>query len=151
MVSDNKIKLKSEMEMEKSQKAWKWGPGLAMPYRESGGKAPCTWRLFLNLKTLFPGTFSCFKQPLTKYSLLCCKAFFQRNKPGLDKGQYPKTQVYTSNKGCTHNHLSFWSYVLVSVGRSSCQQLTNDSIQKRKANLVIVTAPGNKISKANNE
>ena len=27
----------------------------------------------------FSGTLSCFKQPLTKYSLLCFKAFFQRN------------------------------------------------------------------------
>ena len=43
--------------------------------------------------------------------------------------------------------------MLVYVGRSSCQQLTTDSIQKRKASLAIVTAPGNKISwsKASNE
>ena len=37
---------------------------------------------------------------------------------------------YTLNKnskGCTHNDLSFWSYVLVYVGRSSCQQLTANS------------------------
>ena len=40
----------------------------------------------------------------------------------------------TNSKGCTRNHLSFWSYVLVYVGRSSCQQLTNDSIHKRKQN-----------------
>ena len=59
-------------------------------------------------------------------------------------------RLYTSNinnKGCTHSHLSFWSNVLVYVGRSSCQQLTNDSIQKRKA----CFAPGNEISKASNE
>ena len=63
-------------------------------------------------------------------------------------------RLYTpniNNKGCTRNHLSFWSYVLVCVGRSSCQQLTNDSIQKRKASLVVITAPGNKISKARNK
>ena len=37
------------------------------------------------------------------------------------------------------------------MDRSSCQQLTYDSIQKRKANLVIVIAPEIKISKASNE
>ena len=37
-----------------------------------------------------------------------------------------------NNKGCAHNHLSFWSYVLVYVGRSNCQQLANDSIQEIK-------------------
>ena len=37
-----------------------------------------------------------------------------------------------NNKGCAQNHLSCWSYVLVYVGRSSCQRLTNDRIRKRK-------------------
>ena len=44
-------------------------------------------------------------------------------------------RLYTpniNNKGSIHNHLSFWSYVLVYVSRSSCQQLTKDSIQNRK-------------------
>ena len=39
----------------------------------------------------FPGTLSHFKQSITKYNILCFKAIFQRTKPGLDKGQYPKT------------------------------------------------------------
>ena len=78
--------------------------------RGSGGKAPggggggrgggVREQSPLKLKTFskskvrkppFPDTLSCFKQPLTKYSLLCFKAFFQRNTPGLDKGPYPKT------------------------------------------------------------
>ena len=37
------------------------------------------------------------------------------------------------------------------MGRSSCQQLINDSFLKRKASLVIVIVPGNKISRASNE
>ena len=43
-------------------------------------------------KNPFPGTLSCFKQPLTKDPFLCFnlfKAFFQRNKPGFDNGQFP--------------------------------------------------------------
>ena len=47
-----------------------------------------------------------------------------------------RSKDYTSkinNKGCTHNHLSCWSYVLVYMGSSSCQQFTNDSIQESKS------------------
>ena len=152
-------------------------------------------------KKTFPGTLSCFKQPLTKSSLLRLKVFFQRNKPGgeaswnwrpflnlrhekphfqtlyplsnkhsqntlycawrlssretsLAKAKVTIQRLYTpniNNKGSTHHHLSFLSYQLIYMRRYSCWQLTNDNIQKRKASLVTVTAPRNKISKASNE
>ena len=35
----------------------------------------------------FPGTLSCFKKPLMTYSLLCFKAFFQRNKQDNGPGR----------------------------------------------------------------
>ena len=81
------------------------------------------WRLFfhlnLSLKTPISGTSSCFKQPLTKHSLLC----FKEEQTRL-RQRFPSKDCTPNinNKGCTHNHLSFWSYVLVYVGRSSCQQ-----------------------------
>ena len=46
-----------------------------------GVRGPKDRRLFFlikAMKTPFSGTLYCFKQPLTKYSLLCFKAFFQR-------------------------------------------------------------------------
>ena len=90
----------SETEMEESLKAlqWggtrategpQWGPGATAPVGVRR-QSPWSWRLFSKStvwKPPFPGTLSCFKQPLTKYSVLRWKAFFQRNKPGLDKHQ----------------------------------------------------------------
>ena len=91
--------------MEESQKTWKWGSEAESFFSKSK-----VW------KTPFPGTLSCFKQLLTKYSLLFFKSFFQRNKPGPDKGLYTKT-LYPNinNKDCTHKHLSLWAYVPVYV------------------------------------
>ena len=56
-----------------------------------GAKSPKAEGLFLNLR--YEKTISwhfCFKQSLTKYSLLCYKAFVQRNKPGLNKDLFSK-------------------------------------------------------------
>ena len=61
-----------------------WGPG-AMALVGVRRRSPLKLKAFTTSKvwkTPFPSNLSCFKQPLTKYSLLCFKAFFQRNKPG---------------------------------------------------------------------
>ena len=58
-------------------------------------------------------------------------------------------RLYTgniNNKGCTHNHLSFWSYVLVYMGRSSCQQLANRHLEEK-----CKLAPWNKMSQVSNK
>ena len=81
----------------------RWGLG-ALPLAGVRGFAPWSWKLFFfffsKLKIWkYPSsnTVSCFKQPLIIHSLLCFKAFFQRNKPGFDKGFYPKT-LYSWHK-----------------------------------------------------
>ena len=97
--------------MKENEKAGKWGFGrgggglLRTPVGcrgvASGGSLGAKPTEAENLfqikdmkKTHFPDTLSSIKQPLKKYSLLCFKAFIQRNKPGFDKGFYPKT-LYT--------------------------------------------------------
>ena len=108
---------KSEMGMEENQNAWMWGPGATHPMvsnshsqntlncalvsgflpEEQTRQLPWIWTVFFSKskvwKTPLPGTLSSLKHPLTNYSYcaLTSKAFFQRNKPDLDKDQYPKT------------------------------------------------------------
>ena len=128
----------SQMGMEESQKP------------ESGG--PKAERFFFKLKVWkkVSGTLSCFKQTLTIYSWLYFKVFFQRNKAGSDKGFYSKT-LYTlniNNKGCTHNHLSFWS---LCFSTWAGVVVSNSLMTASRGSFVTVTAPGNKISKTSND
>ena len=127
------------------------------------GKVPWSWRLFLNQryeKNPFPNTLSSFKQPLTNYSLLSIKAFFQRNKQGnapVGSGaktlwqmsiskhsvlliQTTKVALHTITFLFGHMCLSTWAEAVVS-----------NSHPEEKASLVNVIAPGNKISKASNK
>ena len=63
-------------------------------------------------------------------------------------------RLYTpniNNKGCTHNHLSLWSYDCACLRGQEQLSATDVSIQKRKARLGIVTAPRNKMSKESND
>ena len=120
--------------MEESQKARKGDPGAFFgPQWGWGGFAPWCWKSKI-WKSPLSGTLFCFKQPLTN-TLYCALRFSSRGS-NQTKANVSIQRLYThtiNNKGCTHNHLSFWSYVLVYVGRRSYQQFTNDSIQKSKA------------------
>ena len=98
------------------------------------------------MKNPFPGTLSCFRQPLTKSSLLCFKVFFPEEQTRLRQRSIPKDYTPNINNKVAHiitflsdMCLSTWAGAVVSNS-----QLTNDRIQKRKASSVIVIAPGNK-------
>ena len=98
--------------------------------------------------------FILFKTTTHKKLFTVLEGFLPEEQTRLRQRSLSKDSVHNTNinnKGCTHDHLSFWSYVLVYMGRSSCQQLTYDSIHKRKACLVIANAPGNKIPEVSNE
>ena len=66
------------------QQSW-WGGQRAKPPEAKG--------FFLNLRYEKPHFLALYpvSNSHSQCSLLCFKAFFQRNKPGLDKGLYPKT------------------------------------------------------------
>ena len=152
------------MGMEESQKALngdlggtedpQWGPG-AMPWWGSGGEVLWSWRLSLNPRYEKPhflalGPVSNSHSQTTLFFAL--KGFLPQEQTRFRQRSISKDySPDINNNGCTLNHLSFWLYVLIYMGRSSCQQLTNDSTQNRKASLVIVIAPGNKTSKVSNE
>ena len=85
-----------------------WGTNQAMPQ--------VGVRLYLTVryeKTPLPGTLTCFKQPpLTKHFFLCTKVFFQRNKLGLDKGQYPKA-LHSYSCEVAFSLVNLWNVVLL--------------------------------------
>ena len=76
-----------EMGIEGSQKAWQWrSGGRRKALVGSRGNALVevrAWRYKKVWKSPFPGTSPGFKQPLTKYSLLCFKAFFPEEQTRL--------------------------------------------------------------------
>ena len=107
--------------MNSTDQRWEWrkvkkpesgGLGVAEgPWWRSGATPPVTVRG----QSQFHGTLYSFTQPLTKYSLLSSKAFFQRNKPGnaLGGGQGakpPEAEGFFWIKGM-ENHIS-WHFTL---------------------------------------
>ena len=127
--------------------------------RPSGGQGtspPETEGFFLNLryeKPRFPALYP-VSNSQSQNTLYCALRLSSRGKKQAQTKVYIQ-RLYTPNLTITVAHiitfLSGHMCLSTYVGRSSCQQLTNDSIQKRKANLVIAIAPGNKISKVSNE
>ena len=72
-----------------------WSLG-ALPLVGVGGQSPLKLEAFSKMKGMknpFSNTLSCFKQPLTKYSLLCFKAFFQRKKNRLPQRSNSKDSI----------------------------------------------------------
>ena len=66
---------------------------------------------------------------------LYCALWFSSRVTNQASTKISIQKLYThniSNKGCTHNRLSFWSYVLVYVGRSNCQQLMSASTRGKQ-------------------
>ena len=121
----------------------------------SGGKVPWSRRLFLNVRYERPHflALNSVSNSLSQNTVYCAWRLSSRGTNQASTKVYTQ-RLYTpkrNNKRCTHNHCSFWYYELVYLGSSSCQPLINDGTQKRKARLVIVIAPGNKISKISNE
>ena len=108
------------------------GNNQATPASKVRGQSPLKLKPFSTSKVWkipFPGTSPGFKQSQnTLYCTLRLKEQTRLRQRSISKDY----TLNINNKGCTHDHLSSWSYVLIYVSRSSCQQLTNDSIQKRK-------------------
>ena len=114
-------------------------PGGVQGNAPDGGQGtlpPETEGFYLNLrykKNRFPALYP-VSNSHSQNTLYCTLSLSSRGTNQAQTIVYVQ-RLYTpniNNKGCTRNHPSFCSYVLVYVGRSSYQQLTTDSTRGEK-------------------